>query len=470
MFAHFKKYRFVIDVCGSVLMLFIWMYIYVKATSYSEWLTLYPFILLGIFFSWDILNSSPKITLLSAPYVAYLYLIFTLFGFIVFYPIFPEIKNIRSATTMAFLSSRFLVKAIAISFIFVLLYSLSCVFFANLLFKKTSSKVIGKGLSDLAESSKRKHDFALCAIPVLGICVLFFWLYGLMHPSMFHLSYGDRTTDTSSDSIFIHATYVMALSVIIIFATGNKKEIVIGACLFACAAGFHFLIGNRGEIYYPLLACIAVYVKRKGTFKRKTIITGVIFSLLLITLVRTLRSSGSIANSAGAYLLSISPLESIAEAFGEMGFQIGTIVYLLEYLSFGGIFQWGYTYLYSIQNFFSKYLPFIHSVDANSPAAIKTIMPTDYFAFTNVGEVYFNFGILGVIFFGFLFSYFLCKAAQGLRNMWCDLFIDMCIYMCLLLIRNTTASLMVNISWMIVLLIFCNIFSKFVECIRSKYA
>ncbi len=453
------KIRTIIDMIAVTMLVvyFLFVYIYNQSANVEYY---WPMILL-IVFSFDMLTSDDCLITLSASYVVYVYTIFTLFGFVALYPMFPEIENIRSQYTMSFLKYSELSKAVVIASVFVGLYSVFAVIFSHVNTQNLHTKVIGNGIKDLdCTSSEKYKSITYISIAILTICTLYFIYYALTHSDIFSMTYEARSVLTNNDSIFVHFTKIMGLAFVMAISTADRKQMLIVLGVFSVCAVFHFLIGNRGEVYYPVFAFIAVYVKRNGTIKRKTLIIGVLVSLLAISAIRAVRGRGNISGGVIDYFMNVSPVTAMAETLGEMGFQIATITYMLRYLGTGGMLMHGSTLLYSMQVFWCKYLPFIPQPDTNSPAAIKTIMPADYFAFTNVGEAYYNFAIVGVVLFAVFLAYFMVLTGKKHENIFVELFFNMLLIVNLSLVRNTTASLMVYLAWIIVLILIVRLFSR----------
>lgn len=429
--------------------------IYFDIIVVRDWNYLYVPMLLTVFFSIGLIATDKRILPFGANVMVFVYSVFSLLALLLLLPVFPEIENVRSAVSMSFLRYEELSKSICIACIGIITFVHATWIFSNKVGNGSERvKIIGNGIEDIEKRNTSTADLiADYSIFLLALCLLYFLFFIATHLSYLAVGYTDRTASTANNSLLSHATVVMALSVAMLFTVADSKKLKIGIVLFGMISIVQFAMGNRGEVYYPILACIAAYTKRKGTFKKKTLVGGIVGSLLLISFVRVMRNQGAMSGNIMQILADISPLESIAEALGEMGFQIGTVAYMLRYLNLGGHLQFGKTLVYSFQTFLCKYIPFMPSPDITSPAAIKTIMPTNYFAFTNIGEAYYNFGLIGVYLFCILLAAYLVNTSKFCKNIFDEIFANMFLVELILWVRNSSATMPVYLAWTIVLLV-----------------
>lgn len=465
----FYKFKFkeLLSFCGLILLLLYFLMIYFNIIIVNDWHRIYFPILVVVLLSYLHVKNDRFIMKMGANSVVLIYTIFSLLSLLVLLPIFPSIQNIRSSNTMKFLQYKELIPAISISCIGIIVFVIFTSLFSRKANKDNSiaKSIFGNGIKDMNDRNEPIADY-VCkfSIFIMLLCLGYFTIFIISNLTFVTQGYGNRVFQTNGNAVYGYMIVVMALSFVMFITTCNKKNIYKGLFVFGLLCILHFMLGNRGEVFYPVLAGIAIYTKRGGTFNKKFVIMGIILSLILISFIRIIRVDGlSIRNISNTFT-NFSIIEGIAESFGEMGFQISTITYMLRYLNNGGNLQHGYTIIYSFQNVLSKYIPMIPIPNINSPAAIKTIMPTDYFAFTNVGEAYFNFGIMGVIAFSIILSWYLVKNSKFTGTLFSELLNNMILVEIILWVRNSSATMPAYIFIAVALLVI----SYFVALPRKK--
>ena len=429
---------------------------YYSLTKIDSWTSLCFPSFCSIVISFVLLLRNNNIKKLSNTNLYFIYSVLSLFGLVLLLPFFPELRNMRSEYTMSFLNSNLLKKAILISIIGLIVYVLSTIFFVKLKNKKNKLDEQETNNTEMTIENSCNKKIAGFFTLILIISLFYFSYYIIAHYN-YIFNYSIRVT--VSNSIFNYFTIIMALSFVLIISFGNKNQIIKGIIIFGLCAIINFLLGNRGEIYYPIFAGIAVYSKRNGKFNKKIVFLGLISSLLLISFVRVYRnhdfSINTIANS-------FSPTTSISESIGEMGFQIAPFTYMLEYLENTKNFQHGKTFVYSIKVFLSRHIPLIRPPVDNSPESIVGIMPASGFGFTNLGEFYYNFGLIGVILFSVAISKYLVDFSK-IKGKYLTIFNDLFFVEIIALVRNSSSTLPVYFAWCLVFTGLVYLYSSFVK-------
>lgn len=422
-------------------------------------------IVLTIALSFYIFITNKNIISLGSSMFIYFYSVITLLGFVVFLPIIPNLYYLRSDFYMDFLNYPELNKAISLSCIGLNIFVLSTCIFSNTLENKNlkQTKVLGKGFRLFSPQSNKETKLIGNVALILQLISLLYFIVFIFRNGFGNI-YANFHSSAANSGVYGHALIIMAFSVTTVFSIGSKRQIKTAIFLFILSSIIHLSVGNRGEIYYPLLAILAIYHKRGGTFRLKTILVGFFGSLLLISTIRFIRVGGLTSNSFHTLINSFNPISAIGESIGEMGLQISTVTYVLRYLNTGGKFQFGSTILYSFQVFFSRYIPFLPYSNFLSPASIRPIMPIDNLGFTSLGEAYFNFGFIGVVLFLLFLSFYFVYVDFKETNIYFKIFNGMFLVWILTWIRNTSSSMPSYIAWMLFLLIgyylIINIFQK----------
>ena len=437
----------------------------------SDWKKLYIPMLLTTIMSFITIKTNKKMVSLNANTVILIYMVISLLSLLLLLPIFPEIENIRSQYSMSFLYYPELVPSICIGCVGIISFTLFSSLISNFNKEDVDKKLsmFGSGINDMEENKNSLYEkISTFSLILLVFTLLYYVYFSITNIGFFSSTYGSRLSTTNSDRLYTYSVVIMALSFVMFITTTNRKKMKYGLIVFAMISMIQFLLGNRGEVFYPTLAAIAIYRKRGGTFKRRHLYIGTIGVLIIIPLIRIVRNIGALSFNYKTLIGSFNIFSVIAESFGEMGFQIGTVTYMLRYLNTGGLLQHGATYIYSFHYFLYNKIPFLPAIDLNSPAAIKTIMPVNFFAFTNVGEAYFNFGMIGVILFSFILAFYLCKTSKASKKLGFELFHNMMLVEMLAWVRNSSGTLPVYIAWTIVLIVLAFIFSSLVKTKRRS--
>ena len=381
------------NLAALVLLLLYFIMIFYKIIIIDNWMSMYIPIILTVVFCYLTFKNNKFILSLGANSMFLIYTIFSLLSLLILLPFFPNIENIRSSASMSFLNYPELIPAICISCIGIILFTFfTSVFSCQDVTNLERKSIFGKGIADLKDRDNPIAD-KICNFSIIILLITFgyFLFFSVSNLDYFSNGYIYRRAVTNTDSLFSYFIVIMSLSIVMFFTTSSKTKLKYGIVIFALLSLIQLLLGNRGEVFYPILASIAIYRKRGGTFKKRHFYISIFIVLIIIPLIRIVRNIGVMSFDFDSFFKEFSILDSVAESFGEMGFQIGTIVYMLRYLTLGGFFQHGATFVYSFHYFLYTKFSFIPPVDLTSPASVKAIMPTNYFAFTNIGEAYFNF-------------------------------------------------------------------------------
>lgn len=190
-----------------------------------------------------------------------------------------------------------------------------------------------------------------------------------------------------------------AIGICFVMAVGNKKQMLIGIILFGITALILFVTGNRGEVLYPILACIGVYSYRKFKINWKMIIVLCLILFMAIPYIRQYRDAKATIGEDNKK----SIIYNITEPFVEMGMQLRLSVYVMEELDNGTIdYLNGFSYGYAAIKPLGYILPINDFIDIPEDYEFEKRFPT--MAFSQVAESYANFGVFGVILFYTIFG------------------------------------------------------------------
>lgn len=236
----------------------------------------------------------------------------------------------------------------------------------------------------------------------IGIILLVFALtYFTYYLSTGAYSIGMDYTDLHSNIIMTNPLweYVIILygfGLCCIVCCGKGKSLFVGICIFGITAVILLLMGNRGEVLFPLLAAIGVFFYKQNKIDKRWIIVGVVIVLVVIPIVKVFRHLGD-GNLIELYVKA-SPLSGIAE----MGVSMRMTNYIIRELNDGTRhLLYGFSYINPIVNILDHFIP--GDIRLTAPSYFN-FRDSFYLwkAMTPVAESYANFGLVGVIIYHFI--------------------------------------------------------------------
>lgn len=323
----------------------------------------------------------------------YLYNLMCMNGFVIAYFFEPNLINFRSAKSMSYVYNQYYSEAILIANIVLLTF----VFSADM---HTTNKKFKN--SDLLYSNEEGSKFIdAIIVSVLVFCMIYL-VYVIFSNNIFLAKYKYVLLINAENNVLPHTIVLSSLGIAALFSTGTKKGIKIGGIIYAFIMILHFSIGNRGEVLYAGVVIFALYSLRFKNIKTKHIIVLGTIIVILIPMVRIMRSEGD-------SIYSFNPFSSLLEVLCEEGFQISPFTYIVEYIHNGHTYKLGMTYFNDFLDFLMRRIglssPFM-KIESN---VIKEIMPYKGMGFSMIAELYYNFTIMGACFIYSIFSRFLTR-------------------------------------------------------------
>lgn len=239
-------------------------------------------------------------------------------------------------------------------------------------------------------------------------------------------SYGQFLTFSQKN----YATWGMMLILyatgfIFVVASGNKKQIKVAIILFSLMAFILLVTGNKGEVFYAVLAALGVYLTRQQKINTKLIVFIAVAFFIIIPSVSSLRVEGVLYS-----LKSIGV--SLPDPFIEIGGQIRLSVFVLDELQAQSReYLYGFSYYNPIVNIINRIIPLVPRLEL--PASFNFDTNFANMGFSQVTESYANFGLLGVMMFftiqGYIVSKFdsinISNKKRALYGGWLVIFINM---------------------------------------------
>lgn len=346
-----------------------------------------------------------KLSMIGMTSVIMLYTILTQFGLVAIYYILGEtyLQNYTSYT-LKFLKSEQLSEAILLGTIAIITYAIA----ANI--ELTQKRITLPFSRNVAENLSDNKGIVNIGYAFLIIVFLFYCFYLAIGAFTVGGSYSEfRDNVISTSNIYAYILMLYSMGIVFVIAAGDKKQIKIGIILYCLSAFILLLTGNKGEVFYSVLACIGVAKYRDFKVDKKIILLMCAIVFVIIPFVTANRETG-ISNSINNVSLNFT------DAFTEMGMQIRVSVYVLdEMVGRTRNLMFGYSYYAPVINIISKIVPFI---------GLRLVTPSDYnfltkyagMGFSQVAESYCNFGIVGIIIFFFVIGKMMAKKERSELN------------------------------------------------------
>ena len=384
--------------------------------------------------------------ILSFGFVFVLYNMVIHYGFgIVYFLLSPEAaKKAYASWTISFLNSPNYSLAVLISILAFEMFTILWI----LGFK--SYNVIGSQNDECYFHNNNAFYFA--GIIMLLITLVFFVVCLATGVFSLNSSYQDyRAALTDSNQLYNYVLILYATGLTYIVAASDGTKLKVGIIIFSMSAIILLLTGNKGEVFYAVLAALGIMGYKKYKMSPKMVALIVLIVFFVIPIVTATRSAGVLNN-----------LQEIkGDLYGpimEMGMQIRCVVYSLDKVADGTYnYMYGYSYIRPVLRLIGfliiplrniKDIPIDFNVDFSG------------MGFTQVAESYLNFGILGsLVIFGALGLIFGRKEGKVLTNS------KLCLYGSILVIlinmsRNTFIFVPGQMFLMILFYMIINYFSK----------
>lgn len=179
---------------------------------------------------------------------------------------------------------------------------------------------------------------------------------------------------------------------VFICSAGSKKQILLAFLLFLLPSGILLAAGNRNDILFPFLIGIGIYSVRFNKTP-KLLITSLALFVFVVSPFLVSYRTGNIENSES---LKDNFTEKMGESFFELGGQLAPVSSTFYWLENGEDYALGQTYSYSIYALIGGTINSnIRYQYENSPYCIGSRLPG--FGYAMSAEVYYNWGIIGII-------------------------------------------------------------------------
>ncbi len=363
-------------------------------------------------------NRSNSISLLGLTHVHILYTSLSSFGLAWIYYFWGESEALKSVSSGVISSIFYLPtysKAIILSSLAFLCYS----FAVNINIRNYDNKKLYNDFSIELYYENKINNFekhfqmflAWTGVFFIFMFFLFIMVMILTGKISLKMSYTTFMERVSSNDIYSYLIllYSVGICYIIACAEGNVK--IIGLALYTVVAIVLLITGNRGEVFYALLACLGM-VRRKGKKLNWKIIIGLlIIVFVFIPFISQNRSNGVINELSK---ITVSFTGFLAEIGGQLRC---TTVVIDQFENGSRSYLYGYSYYNPIINIFDRMIPFVNlRISQPSSFNFKEIFAS--WGFNQVAEGYANLGVLGSCLYFYITGSYLakCENNKGLHN------------------------------------------------------
>ena len=321
------------------------------------------------------------------------------FGFALPYLFFGR-ETFHSYTdyTLRFMQSPYLSKAIMLGVIAVASMR------EGVLFSRRNSIFLEDITREYGTDEKTSNRLYVASI-VLLLAVLVFFAYNILTGGMRLVSTYEvfRQSSAYNSSIYSYILILFYVGTIYLASAGTVKTHKLGWGIWLLLVLLFALNGNKGEFMYAMLAVVGMKGIEGQKITGKMLLMFALVLFLIIPGITSLRNIGIIGNLRNAQL-------DVFDAFGEMGMQIRTSVYVLQDIGDGKYgYLWGRSYWQPIFNIIT---PFLSHTQAT--AVIREMYPGH--GFSQIIESYLNFHIIGVFAFFFIIGLLFGREEIRVRN------------------------------------------------------
>ncbi len=212
-------------------------------------------------------------------------------------------------------------------------------------------------------------------------------------------TYQDYFSSLENVTFYQTGIFVYALGITLIFSNVSAQTYKLPLFIILLPGLMLLITGNRGELFYPLLAGLGVVITRGIKINKKLVLIIITILFLVIPLISATRNLKTIESFDSVNI-------SITDPFITMGYTLRPLVLTTEWIESGEDFGYGASYFVPIQRGISNFIPYMNKISyEGKPYSFRDRLPT--MGYSVVAEAYYNFGILGNFLFMALISLFL---------------------------------------------------------------
>lgn len=202
------------------------------------------------------------------------------------------------------------------------------------------------------------------------------------------LSYGEFHSSLSQIPNYEYLILIFSLGIVFVFTNVDIKNIKAPLFMLVIPVLLLLITGNRGEIFYPLLAALGSLINRGFKINYKYIIVILIVFFIVFPFVSETRNADDI---------SLDEINiGLSSSLVEVGYTVRPLSYTILWDNLGEEKGRGISYFVAVQRQVANFLPIDKMDYENKAYSFRDRLPT--MGFSVIAEAFYNFGRIGVIF------------------------------------------------------------------------
>ncbi|WP_414045612.1 O-antigen polysaccharide polymerase Wzy [Macrococcus equi] len=188
--------------------------------------------------------------------------------------------------------------------------------------------------------------------------------------------------------LYPYGIAALSIGIAFTFSNTNRKGIIKLILLLLVPLSLLLMTGNRGEVFYPLLASMAVLINRGIKIKKITASFLLFAFFILIPIIKFTRELEKVTISE----ININWYSSLVE----IGYTLRPMGYVVNWISNGERMSLGMSYIAPFQRILSNFIPQMSEIDYHQVGyGFRYRLPG--MGFSVIAESYYNLGYVGML-------------------------------------------------------------------------
>jgi len=355
-----------------------------------------------------------------------------------FFAVFDDVRDIVPSWYLADYQSKHFVTAIVVINIYLFAFLVTTILLheSGLWHATTTQRDRG-----LVNSVRLDRFIVIVFVVSVSVTILQLLAEGI-HVGM---TYHEYRSSLSNLSVALYGlrfgTYCVVVSAVRHQSARVRWMVAVLSVIMAVLA----LIGERSQLFFPLLTCLVVYQRDIGLTRaaKVTLVAVLPIALFFIGWIKESRSGGVYS------LPGMGLTETMRSALTEMGGAVVPLMYCIRYVDVDAPL-YGYSIAVPLLRVITKRLPFVDTVDFTRGGSIGSELFAGHaFGFNGIGEQYLNGGLVGVAIGAFVTALFMYAVAYDRRSSAHRIFWGITFWYLLYVVRNSYTgwfgTLMINL-------------------------
>lgn len=246
------------------------------------------------------------------------------------------------------------------------------------------------------------------SIAVVGyLCIIYFTIYYFILIYLNKINIGENYSEMHSrlgDIPFYELSIlIFAVGICFILSVIKFDKLKVFLLIVSMPSFLLLVTGNRGELFYPLLAGLGILILRKFKLNFKIIMLMIMVFFILFPLIKEFRNINN--NNYDGRRIDIS------SSLIEIGYTLRPVSYIVLWDDMREPKGNGISYYVPLQRQVANFLGKERITYENQPYSFRERLPT--MGFSVVAEAYYNFRILGMIMIPIIISIILYSLSRS---------------------------------------------------------